>query len=117
MYQVNRLSPMLPSRDIAATRDFFLDVLKFSVVMDAEEYCVVAMVDYEIHIQKATCEISQMSFYMSVDDLDSVWSLFQGKTDSLNIRPPFTQPYGMRELHVVVPETEALMFIGQKTSL
>jgi hypothetical protein len=51
MYQVTRLSPMLPSLDIAATRNFFLDVLKFSVVMDAEEYCIVAMGDYEIHIQ------------------------------------------------------------------
>ncbi len=117
MYQVTRLSPMLPSRDIAITRDFFCDVLKFSAVINAEEYCVVAMGDYEIHIQKASGEISQMSFYMTVDNLDSVWSLFQGNTDDLNIRPPFTQPYGMRELHVVVPETEALMFIGQKTSL
>ncbi len=52
---------MLPSRDIVATRDFFHKVLKFSIVMDAEEYCVVAMADYEIHIQKASGEISQMS--------------------------------------------------------
>ena len=84
--------------------------------MDANEYCVVTFGDYEIHIQQASDEISPMSFYLTVDDLDAVWKCFEGKTNDLNIRPPFTQPYGMKELHVVVPETKSLMFIGQKIS-
>lgn len=117
MFKVSSLSPMIPSRNLTTTRDFFCDVLEFSVMMDMEEYCVVAFGKYEIHLQLALGELSEVSFYMTVDDLDSVWKCFEGKPDGLKIRPPFDQPYGMKELHVVVPETEALMLIGQKTYL
>ena len=81
--------------------------------MDAADYCVVSLNGFELHIQKAGPDTGEMSFYMSVDNLDTVWDLVKIKNDQLELREPFEQAYGMREIHVHVPHTKALMFIGQ----
>jgi len=113
MFKATHISPMIPSYQVSGTRDFFKELLKFEVTMDSPEYCVVSLGEFEIHIQKAGENIGEMSFYMSVDDVDAVWNLIKEKKENLKIREPFEQPYGMKEIHVVVPNTEALMFIGQ----
>ena len=113
MYRATHISPMVPSYSVSGTRDFFKELLKFEVIMDSTEYCVVGLGEFELHIQKAGENIGEMSFYMSVDDIDTVWSLIKEKKEGLRIREPFEQPYGMKEVHINVPHTEALMFIGQ----
>ncbi len=104
---------MVPSYSVSDTRDFFKELLRFDVMMDSPDYCVVGLNGFELHIQKAGENIGEMSFYMSVDDIDEVWDLIKEKKGSLTMREPFEQPYGMKEIHVGVPHTEALMFIGQ----
>ncbi len=37
--------------------------------------------------------------------------------DNLNgmkVKEPFNREYGMREIHVIIPETKTLMFIGSR---
>ncbi|MGJ8638721.1 MAG: hypothetical protein ACSHYA_04950 [Opitutaceae bacterium] len=113
MYNATHISPMVPSYDVPSTRNFFKELLNFEVIMDSPEYCVVGLGAFEVHIQKAGETIGEMSFYMSVDDINAVWNLIKEKREGLKIREPFEQPYGMKEIHVCVPQTKALMFIGQ----
>ncbi|ADE53307.1 hypothetical protein Caka_0281 [Coraliomargarita akajimensis DSM 45221] len=104
---------MVPSRDVAETTAFFTEILKFKVILNSADYCIVGHGEFEIHIQTAEATVGQMSFYMEVDDLDQVWSLIQEVKTDLKLRPPFEQAYGMREIHLQVPATKALLFIGQ----
>ncbi len=113
MYKAIRLSPMVPSYDLSKTRDFFKKMLGFEVIIDTPEYCIVSLNGYELHLQKVGANIAQMSFYLSVDNINAVWDRLKDKKEELKIREPFEQPYGMKEIHVIVPQTEALMFIGQ----
>lgn len=32
----------------------------------------------------------------------------------MKVREPFDREYGMREMHIIIPETKKLMFIGQE---
>jgi hypothetical protein len=36
------------------------------------------------------------------------------KLGDMKVREPFDQDYGMREIHINVPETKTLLFIGQE---
>ncbi len=36
------------------------------------------------------------------------------KLDGIKVREPFDREYGMREIHIMIPETKTLMFIGQE---
>ena len=38
------------------------------------------------------------------------------KLGEMKVREPFDREYGMREIHIIVPETKTLMFIGQEIS-
>lgn len=38
------------------------------------------------------------------------------KLNGMKVREPFDREYGMREVHVIIPETKTLMFIGQEIS-
>jgi hypothetical protein len=54
-----------------------------------------------------------MEFYLIVDDIEQVWKSIKDKLGNIKSRAPFDREYGMREVHIVIPETKALMLIGQ----
>jgi hypothetical protein len=49
-----------------------------------------------------------------VDNVDALWSTIKDKVGGLKYKVPFNQEYGMREIHICIPHTNALLFIGQK---
>jgi hypothetical protein len=108
------LSPMIPSYDLQVTGQFFKDVLSFSTVMDTEEYAIYIKDNLTIHILKAGTDIGQMEFYLEIDDIDGFWNSIKGKVIGLNYRELFNREYGMREVHIEVPQTKTLLFIGQQ---
>jgi len=59
-------------------------------------------------------DIGQMEFYLEVDDVDSLWDAIKDRMEGIKVRPPFDREYGMREMHIGVPQTNALVFIGQE---
>ncbi|MFM8912059.1 MAG: hypothetical protein ACKOE6_03930 [Flammeovirgaceae bacterium] len=103
---------MIPSFDIPKTVSFFTDLLSFEVVRDDATYVILQKDNLNIHILRAG-DIGEMEFYLEVDDLDAVWQQMKDKLGTIKIKPPFQQPYGMCEIHVAVPETKTLLFIGQ----
>ena len=113
MYKALYLSPMIPSYNIKKTLIFFVDLFEFKISMDEESYAVVYKDNHLIHILNAGTDVGEMEFYLEVDELDNLFDSIKDKLEGIKVRPPFNQPYGMREFHVVVPHTKTLMFVGQ----
>jgi len=113
-YKALFLSPMIPSTNLLQTFRFFKDILNFSTVMENEAYIVCQKDNLTIHILKAGQEIGEMEFYLEVDNVDALWSKIKDRLTDLKFKEPFNQEYGMQEIHLCIPHTNALLFIGQK---
>jgi hypothetical protein len=117
MYTAKYLSPMIPSYNPEKTVSFFLDLLDFKIGRDDKTYYILYKDNLTVHIQTAGTDIGEMSFYLEVDDIESVWDGMKDKLGDIKVKEPFDREYGMREIHVIVPETKTLMFIGQEVSI
>ena len=104
---------MIPSYNLKETARFFQDLLGFRAYRNEETYVVLIKDNQAVHLLRAGADIGEMEFYMDVDDIEEVWSRMQGKLDGIKHKEPFDREYGMREIHVIVPYTRALLFIGQ----
>ena len=113
-YKALFLSPMIPSTNLSETLGFFRDTLDFSTVMETEAYIVCQKDHLTIHILSAGQEIGEIELYLEVDNVDTLWSKIKDSLIGLKFKEPFNQGYGMREIHICIPHTNALLFIGQK---
>jgi len=113
MYKALYLSPMVPSFDISGTVSFFTNILEFKIGRDDNTYSIVYKDNLTVHLLRAGKESGQMEFYLEVDDVDSIWSSIKDKLNGIKVRKPFDQAYGMREIHIGIPYTNTLLFIGQ----
>ena len=113
MYKALYLSPMIPSFDIPETSRLFQGILGFSIMMDTPQYVILHKDNLTIHLLNAGSDIGQMEFYLEVDDIESLWKSMKDKVSDLKVRPPFDRDYGMREIHIEIPKTNTLLFIGQ----
>ena len=116
MYKAKHLSPMIPSFKLEETVLFFTTVLGFSVYMNAATYAILYKDNLTIHLLPAGTDIGEMEFYLEVDDIEQVWQLIKDKLNGLTIKEPFNREYGMREIHIIIPQTKTLLFIGQPIS-
>lgn len=114
MYKALYLSPMIPSYNIKETSLFFQDILGFSPVMDTEAYAIYQKDNLTIHILPAGQDIGQMEFYLEVNDINALWASMKDKLSGLKVKEPFNRDYGMREIHIGIPQTNTLLFIGQE---
>ena len=114
MYKALYLSPMVPSFDIMGTVSFFTHVLEFKISRNDNTYSIVYKDNLTVHILRAGKDIGQMEFYLEVDNVDTVWSSIKDKLDGIKVREPFDREYGMKEIHIGIPHTNTLLFIGQE---
>jgi hypothetical protein len=112
MYKAIHLSPMIPSYNIEGTAIFFKDILGFTQEMDTPTYAILSKDGLTIHLLNAGTDIGQMEFYLEVDNVDAVWSFIKNKLEGIKVREPFDREYGMREMHIAVPHTNTLLFVG-----
>jgi len=113
VYNAKYVSPMIPSFNIDETVSFFINLLDFKVRRDDKTYVILYKDNSTVHILRAGSDIGEMEFYFEVDDIEKVWDNMKGKLDAIKFKAPFDQEYGMREVHIIIPETKTLMFIGQ----
>ena len=113
MYKAHHISPMIPSYNIKETVAFFTDILNFTIFMDGN-YAILLKDNLSIHILNAGDDIGEMEFYLSVDDVDAVWDEIKDKLNGIKVREPFDREYGMREMHIIVPQTKTLLFVGSE---
>ena len=114
MYKAKYLSPMIPSYNLEKTVSFFIDLLNFKVGRNDKTYFILYKDNLTVHVLRAGSNIGEMEFYLVVDDIEQVWYNIKDKLDGMKFREPFDQEYGMREIHILVPETKTLMFIGEE---
>jgi hypothetical protein len=112
MYKALRISPMIPSFNMKETAAFFIDILGFSKYMYEEGYIILYKEEVSVHILNAG-DIGEMEFYLEVDDVDAIWESKKDQLSGINVRAPFDREYGMREMHIIIPQTKTLLFIGQ----
>ncbi|MEO6454040.1 MAG: hypothetical protein ABIN97_08215 [Ginsengibacter sp.] len=117
MYRAIHISPMIPSFDIKETVLFFHNLLDFKILMDQKTYAILSRDNSTIHILPAGSVIGEMEFYIEVDDIEQIWENIKNKSNGLNLKKPFDREYGMREIHIIIPHTKTLLFIGQKNKL
>lgn len=112
---------IVPVRDVSATMDFYADILGFErrMISDDETFAIVVHGDAAIHFVKASGEASlsatanHISIYLWVRKIDALYERLRTGLGSLpegRVRPPFDQPYGMREFHVKDPDGCLLLF-------
>jgi catechol 2,3-dioxygenase-like lactoylglutathione lyase family enzyme len=114
VYTALYISPMIPSYNIQETAHFLKDVLGFSPVLETSTYAICIKDNLTIHIVRAGKEIGEMEFYIEVDHVDRVWDDIKEKLTGLKVKEPFDRAYGMREIHIEIPQTKTLLFIGQQ---
>lgn len=113
-YNALYISPMIPSYELKVTGQFFTDILDFSVVMETPNYSIFQKNNLTVHVLPAGEDVGQMEFYMEVDHIDDLWGRIEDRLGSLRVKGPHDRDYGMREIHIEIPQTNALIFIGQE---
>jgi hypothetical protein len=111
MYKAIRVSPMIPSFNMKETAAFFIDLLGFSKYMYEDGYIILYKDDVTVHILNAG-DIGEMEFYLEVDEVDALWESIKDKLNGIKVRAPFDREYGMREMHIIIPQTKTLLFVG-----
>jgi hypothetical protein len=114
MYHAKYISPVIPSYDIKKTASFFTGLLGFKISRNDSTYMILYKDNVTIHILRAGTDIGEMEFYLQVDNIEEVWRNMKDKIEGMTAKAPFDREYGMREVHVIIPETKTLMFIGQE---
>ncbi len=112
MYQALHISPMIPSYNIKETVAFFVDILEFTPFMNEDGYAILYKDKHAVHILPAGTDIGEMEFYLEVDNIDVMWEEIKDKLTGIKVRAPFDREYGMREMHIIIPQTKTLLFVG-----
>lgn len=107
--------PVLPSRDMDRTVEYY-GRLGFDLYKRfGDEYAIVVREGCEIHFfgfRDLDPLSSAHSAYIRVNDADSLYAEFVGRSIE-NMIPPVNKPWFMRELNIVDPDGNLLRF-GQK---
>ncbi|MCB0677092.1 MAG: VOC family protein [Saprospiraceae bacterium] len=111
------ISPKLPMRDKALTRDFYLSKLGFELLGEYADYLIVRKDQVEIHFfefKELDPKENYGQVYIRTDDIDR---LYQGLLDN-NTRihpngPLQNKPWGQREFALLDPDHNLLTF-GQR---
>ena len=113
MVEIVAVTPHIPSSNPKVTCDFFVDLLGFEIAMENPEYIELRLGSWLIGIQKTTDEPNQQSFYIQVNGINELWEASKDLLSSYKHRALFVQDYGMKEFHVVAPESGTLVFVGE----
>lgn len=116
MSKIQGICPHVPSSNPAVTKSFFQEILGFNVCFEFENYIELEKDGCLIGIQKSQGKPNEQSIYLRIEELDDFWQSHKGSLSKYNPREPFVQDYGMKEIHVIVPETNTLLFIGENAN-
>lgn len=113
MNKLKGICPHIPSSNPDVTKAFFCELLGFGVAFQYKDYIELEKDGHLIGIQQSQGKPNQQSLYFRLEGLGEFWESEKHKFTHYKHRGPFEQEYGMRELHVIVPETATLLFIGE----
>jgi len=121
MPHLEGFSPIVPVSDVAASAEFYIGKLGFELrnnsadwtyaLVARDEAAVILIGPADAENLRATGK--HISAYVWVSDIDALYAELEARLAGLpagRVRPPFAQPYGMREFHVKDPDGFLLLF-------
>lgn len=112
MEYLESVTPHIPSKNMNETICFMVDVFGFESLNHSERYSELISGNQVLGVVQAEGEPNQQSIYFRIKDVDALWSKVKDRLEKAKSKAPFNQKYGMREIHVVIPGTNTLLFIG-----
>ena len=121
--RIEGAATIVPVRDVATTVAFYTEVLGFErqAVSDDGTFAMVARGPAMLQFLQTddagalAATAKNISVYILVKGLDALYVALAPKLAALpagRVRPPFDQPYGVREFHVKDPDG-CLLFFGE----
>ena len=115
------MAPIVPVRNLLASLNFYTQTLGFEVLQrnPGNTAALVARGPVRLMLlrvgQLKALEATRehLSAYVWVDDLDNLYAEMEpalARLPDYRVRPPFLQPYGMREFHVKDPDGFLIFF-------
>jgi len=112
MEHLENITPHIPSKNMKESISFLVDTFGFELNNYSDVYSELISNNHILGIIQALGEPNEQSIYFRVDDIDTLWPKIKSKLEKTKHKAPFDQKYGMREIHVVIPGTNTLLFIG-----
>jgi len=114
---------IVPVKDMRRTIDFYVGVLGFEALFVADDgrFATVLNGKAAIHFTQTddatalAATANNISIYLWTTKVDRLYKKLKKLLDKLpegRVKPPFNQPYGMREFHVKDPDG-CLLFFGE----
>ena len=116
MSKIINICTHIPSRMPEVTKRFFLEVLGFNTKFEHGSYIELEKEGLLLGIQQSEGEPNQQSIYVRMEGIDYFWTSQKVNLSKYDAREPFVQEYGMKEIHVIAPETNTLLFIGENVN-
>jgi catechol 2,3-dioxygenase-like lactoylglutathione lyase family enzyme len=114
-----RVRPVVHVPDLGRALAFFEGVLGFTTYVRAGNYAYVQRETAAFRILETSGPAGappgnrRFAYYVDVEDLDALLAELKPKLDTLpegDVRGPVEQPYGQRELMVLAPDGNLLVF-------
>ncbi|WP_420349248.1 bleomycin resistance protein [Pelagibius sp.] len=115
---------IVPVSDVRRSVAFYTETLGFETRFLAEDASIaIVMREPAVGVQLLHCDdpkaleatANNIAIYFHVRGLDALYQDLKASLEALpegRLRPPFNQPYGMREFHVKDPDG-CLLFFGE----
>jgi catechol 2,3-dioxygenase-like lactoylglutathione lyase family enzyme len=118
MTQFEQVTPFLHVPDLQKALDFFTDILGFTVPFRQDGYAyihreTVGFRLLEAEEDQAAAGRRRFAYYIDVRDVDALYAELKAKLDTLppgDVHGPADKPYGQRELLVLAPDGELIVF-------
>ena len=102
---------IIPVKDVRQSADFYCNCLDFECryISNDNSFSIIGHGDAVLHLVHTDDEASlkatsnHISVYLWVKNIDGLYKKLEARLSELpeeRVRPPFDQPYGMREFHV-----------------
>ena len=112
MENLESVTPHIPSKNMKESIHFMVDVFGFESINHSDHYSELISGNQILGILEAHGEPNQQSIYLRVKGVDELYFNIKSKLEKVKHKAPFNQQYGMREIHIVIPGTNTLLFIG-----
>lgn len=118
MTQFEQVTPFLHVPDLQKALDFFTDILGFTVPFREEGYAYIHRETVGFRLLEAEQDQTaagnrRFAYYIDVRDVDALYAELKPKLDTLppgDVHGPADKPYGQRELLVLAPDGELIVF-------
>ena len=114
-----QITPVMWVPYLDAALAFFTDLLGFSVAFKGGGYAYVQRESVAVRIMDRTIYADvapgdrRFAYYIDVRDVDALYAELKGKLDILphgDVHGPANKPYGQRELCILAPDGDLVVF-------